>query len=93
MNGQAITLDKGVTFTEDVGLGTVVGTVVVVVMVFTATATGEEIAVADALSVTCISKFQVPSTGRLPVDIVGKDDVSQLNELPRLLYELEVGDS
>jgi hypothetical protein len=71
----------------------VVGVDVVVVRTFTPTDAGDEKAVAEALSVTSISKFQVPSISRLPVDVVGNEDVSQLNELPKLLYELAVGDS
>jgi hypothetical protein len=53
---------------------------------FTRTDTTFEVAVSaggPALSVTCSSKCHVPTVVNVPVDIVGRLLVVQLNELPR----------
>jgi hypothetical protein len=52
----------------------------------TRTVTAFEVAVSaggPALSVTCSSKCHVPTVANVPVDIVGRLLVVQLNELPR----------
>jgi hypothetical protein len=50
---------------------------------FTVTATGVEVTVSDALSVTWSSKDQTPVVAREPVDTVGLDEVVHENELPK----------
>jgi hypothetical protein len=74
--------------------GIVVETVVLlVVTILTTTDTGAEATFADALSVTCSSKFHVPIVDSVPVDSVGSEDVVQLNGPPRSPYEPVAGGS
>jgi hypothetical protein len=51
----------------------------------TVTVTGAEGTVARALSVTSSSKLQTPGVDRVPVEVVGREEVLQLKELPREL--------
>ena len=45
----------------------------------------------EELSVTFSSKYHVPVWDKVPVDVLGVEEVVQLNELPRLLYPSVVG--
>jgi hypothetical protein len=51
----------------------------------TVTVTGVDVTDSDALSVTSSSKLQTPTVERVPVEVVGREEVLQLKELPRKL--------